>query len=724
MKKQTSNSQSNKPTAEELQEIQRRQQQQRQQQQQQRENSENDNVTSSQVNLDYQYRRTNDNDNRGLGIARRPTQSPSTPRLYNRTRLVTQSPSTPLLSNRTRLTTQSPSTPLLSNRTRLVNDSDLIKKPKKLQHRQRSASDDQSTETGQTGSVSQMSTGTSVVTHQRQMISQPPTRSFRTQERHFQRQIQLLASISGASVVVFLFFFLNFFALLTLILGLSSTSMLFYTSHSYISYVLNSGEGAFFSYLPASIQNYLSTTSLHAAMTDDSNFLENRWYLLYFIPGLTHAQIDGMVARLPQRHRDMAYGTGGMARLFLPENVWRLIAPPNGREDRVEHVYDGSQDGGRGNMTGRPRLTMTGESGHVMRIMDGQAPEPLPVIEEDIEDEYGVLDVDSTLEEEITMQDAFQGIFQNTRTLIGRSGGVAVREESGQVMLDIMEEDISRDIMSPLEATRESYQDMSWDESYEDELQDRRIEVHVVDDSDSETSDLGLDVSTDDFTGRMNDTQLNRLGRMLRLLPSRDSAATQSTSYPPSRAIRNRPPITVMALPDVETEHSLSDLPNVSLREDVDDDERTLEEQQELEGDIIIEAISIMVDNFSTSANNAVSSTITNAAASVIESVTPSIISVGTRLSSIAGVGLIGLFTSSHMQPINVLGRSVGGGGRRLGQERSERYLITGLVSTLAMGAFSVGGAYVSRFLMRRHIAANRALTEGSLDDTKDNTHS
>ena len=687
MKKQASNSQSNKPTAEELQEIQRRQQQQQQG------NSDNDNVTSSQVNPDYQYRGTNDSDNDGLGIARRPTQSPLPLRPSNRTRLVNDSPT------------------------------DLIKKPKKLQHHQRSTSDE-STGTGHTGSVTQMSTGTSVVTHQRQMIPQPPTRSFRTQERHFQRQIQLLASISGASVVVFLFFFLNFLAFLTLILGLSSTSMLFYTSYSYISFVLNSGEGAFFSYLPASFQNYLSATSLHAAMTDDSSFLENRWYLLYFIPGLTPEQINGMVARLPQRHRDMAYGPGGMARLVLPENLWRLIAPPNGRGDRIEHVYDGSQNGGRGNVTGRPRLTMTGESGHVMRIMDGQAPEPLPVIEEDIEDENGVVDVDSILEEEITMQDAFQGIFQNARTLIGGSGGVAVVEESGQVMPDVTEGDISRHIMSPLEASGEPYQDMSWDESYEDELQQRRIEVHVVDDSDSETSDLGLDVSTDDFTGRMNDTQLNRLGRMLRLRPSLDSAATQSTSSPPSRTIPNRPPRTVMALPDVEIEHSLSDLPNVISREDDDDDEQTWEEQQELEGDIINEAISTMVDNFTTSANNAVSSTITNAAASVVESVTPSIISVGTRLSTFAGVGLIGLFTSSHMQPINVLGRSVGGGGRRLGQERSERYLITGLVSTLAMGAVSVGGAYVSRFLMRRHIAANRALTEGNHDDTKDNTRS
>ena len=689
MKKQASNSQSNKPTAEELQEI------QRQQQQQQRGNSDNDNVTSSQVNADSQYRGTDDNDNHGLGIARRPTQSPLPPQPSTRMRLVNDSPT------------------------------DLIKKPKQLQRHQRSAShDDHSTGTGHTGSVTQMSTGTSVThTNQRQMISQSPTstRSFRTQERHFQRQIQLLASISGASVVVFLFFFLNFFAFLTLILGLSSTSMLFYTSYSYISFVLNSGEGALFSYLPASFQNYLSNTSLHAAMTDDSSFLENRWYLLYFIPGLTPEQINNMVARLPQRHRDMAYGPGGMARLVLPENVWSLIAPPNGRGDRIEHIYDGggSQDGGgggSGNVTGRPRLTMTGESGHVMRIMDGQAPEPLPVIEEDIEDENGV-DVYSIVEEEITMRDAFQGILQNARTLIGGSGGVAVGEESGQVTPG----DISRNIMmSPLEATGEPYQDMSWDESYEDELQERRIEVHVVDDSDSETSDLGLDVSSDDFTGRMNDTQLSRLGRMLRLRPSLDSAATQSTSSPPPRVIPNRPPRTVTALPDVEIEHSLSDLPNAISRED--DDEQTWEEQQELEGDIINEAISTMVDNLTTSANNAVSSTITNAAVSVVERVTPSMITFGTRLSSFASVGLIGLFTSSHMQPINVLGRSVGGGGRRLGQERSERYLITGLVSTLAMGAVSFGGAYMSRFLMRRHIAANRALTDGSLDVTKDNS--
>jgi len=519
--------------------------------------------------------------------------------------------------------------------------------------------------------------------------------------------------MSGASIVTFLFFFLNVFAFITLILGLSSTSMLFYTSYSYVNYILNSGEGALFDYLPASLRNYLTNTSFHEAMSADNNFLENRWYLIYFIPGLTPEQINSMVARLPQRHRDMAHGSGGIARMILPESVWRLVAPPNSRGQRIENVYDrngGSQDSRRLIDNGGPRLTLTGESGHVVRITDGQSPEPLPVIEEVIEDENGIdVDVDA-FEEEVTVQEAFQGILETARTLIGGGTGDGIVDVvSGH---EDISENISRNISRPVEATGEPYQDMSWDEHDDDELQERRVEVHVVNDSDSETSDLGLDVSTDDFTGGMNDSQLSRLGRMLRLRPLVDSTARPSSSPPPPQLRPNRPPRTVLAVPDIGIEHSMSDLPNAISRED---DEQTLDEQQELEGDIINEAISTMVGNLTASANNAVSSTITNVAESLVESVTPSMITVGTRLSSVASVGLLGLFASSQMQPINVLGRSVG--GRRLGQERSERYLITGLVSTLAMGTLSVGGAYVTRILMRRHIAANRAQLDGELGD-------
>jgi len=91
---------------------------------------------------------------------------------------------------------------------------------------------------------------------------------------------------------MFLLFFLNFFAFAALIIGLSSTSMLAYTAYIYFLHILNGGDGTLFDYLPESMQNYLTNTSLHQAMTDDSSFLENRWYLLYLIPGLTPEQIN------------------------------------------------------------------------------------------------------------------------------------------------------------------------------------------------------------------------------------------------------------------------------------------------------------------------------------------------------------------------------------------------------------------------------------------------
>lgn len=670
MKKSPADSQSKKPSAEELQESQCQQQ------------DEDNGNGSSQASSD---RETNDNDNNGMGIARRATQSQPLP--------------------------QSPSS------IRLVNGSsaESITKQKQRQRQRSSSHDDQSTGTGHTGSSTQMSA--SIVPtrqNQRQTISQALIRSHRNQERLYQRQIQVLATMSGASIVAFLFFFLNIFAFVTLILGLSSTSMLFHTAYSYITYILNSEEGALFHYLPAYIQNYLTNTSFHEAMSTDSNFLENRWYLLYFIPGLTPEQINSMVARLPRRQRDMAHGPGGLARIFLPESVWRLVAPPNGRGQMIGNAYHGGiEDDGRGNGIRSPRLTMTGESGRVMRIMDGQNPEALPVIEEVIEDDNGI-DIDA-LEEEVTVQEAFQGILENARTLIG--GGTVGGTVGGLSDVARGQEIISRNRSASVEATGEPFQDMSWDESYDNEIQERSVEVHIVNDSDSETSDLGLEISPEDFTGGMNNSQLSRLGRMLRLRPAVNSVATRSSS-PPTQPRSDRPPRTVMAVPRVRIEQSLSDLPNTILMED---DDETLEEDQELEGDIINEAISTMVNNLTTSANNAVSSTITNAAESLVERVTPPMISFGTRVSSMASVGLLGLFASSQMQPSNVFGRSIGGGGRRLGQERAERYLITGLVSTLAMGTLSVGGAYVTRNLMRRHVAANRAQVDRDVNTVKDN---
>ena len=592
-----------------------------------------------------------DNNNNGMGVARRasPSSSSSLP----------------------------PPRPSVSRK--------LLSEDKFGKLKQSSSSDTMSTATG---SITHFSTGTnSLATTRSKLPSKPsPSRSHRSQQRLLNRQLQILASVSGGSVIMFLLFFLNFFAFAALIIGLSSTSMLAYTAYIYFLHILNGGDGTLFDYLPESMQNYLTNTSLHQAMTDDSSFLENRWYLLYLIPGLTPEQINSMVSRLPQRHRDMAHGAGGVARLALPDSVFRLVAPPNAR-------------GPTPHQQNNPHNTRNVGSGHVMRITDGEEAIPLPVIQEDDETD------DESTGVEVTIQDAFQGILSNARNLV-----------VGDISNDVENDDNAENLQPDL-------QDLHWGESNDSDLQGPRVEVHIVDDSDSETSDLGIDISPDDFTGGMNDGEISRLGRFLRLTSSPSREESVEVSSPPSR--RSSPPRSVQQPPGTVTAR-IDDIIMQSLTAESmeDDEEQTLEEQQEAEGDILNEAISTAVDNITTSSTTAISDTIASAVVSVVESVTPSLIRTGTRLSSIASVGLLGMFTSARMQPVNVLGRSVGGGGRRLGQDRTERFIMTGLASTLVMGGMSIGGAYASRYLTRRYFASKRQLGNGDTDNIDENRNS
>lgn len=622
---------------------------QRRREEEEKEQDESDYSNGYRISdTDSRYASSNDHDNNGMGAARRPANlSPTS------------------------------STQPSNSRSSGLLDSRSVKKPSKMRNRSSSNAthDDLTAVTEYTGSTTQITPRRPTApNNSNQSRTNTIARSNRMQQRMYQRQIQLLASLSGGSIVAFLFFVLNTFAFMTLIFGVTSSGMLLYTTYSYFLHLLNSGDGALYQFLPASLQDYLANTTLHGTMTAESTFVQdNLWWLVYFIPGLTPEQTTSMVSRLPQRQRDQAFGPGGMARL-LPADLFRLIAPPSNRQE--------GQNGSNGATT-----RLTGESGHVMRITDGQNPEALPVIEELDDNE------NDDSEEDVTMQDAFQGILNNARSLINGENNNAM----------------STNVNNTFDETiGDQFNDMSWDDDIGDDLQDGRVEVHVVDDSDSETSDLGIDVSADDFTGGMNNSQIGRLGRMLRLRAPPEETSNISRNTPLVET-PIRPPRTVTA----NTDGSIySDLPNMNSRPDVD--EPILEEEEE--EDIINEAISTAVNNISTNANNAISDAVANAAVSVVESVTPTLIRTGTRLTSFASVGLVGLFATSQMQPTTVFGRSIGGGGRRLGEQRSERYLITGLLSSMAVGAFSVGGSYLTRYLVRRQFASKRETLKNNTD--------
>jgi len=146
----------------------------------------------------------------------------------------------------------------------------------------------------------------------------------------FLAQLRVLSTLTGASLTVFLITFLNIYAFSALLSTLLFFSLLLHTIRSYLLHLLQSDDFTIYEQLPSSIQELLTTTILHDYMTDDSTtttYVEGRFLLLYFLPGLTTQQRLAMAQNLPERHRDTVFSPGGMARYFLPDTVYRRLAP-------------------------------------------------------------------------------------------------------------------------------------------------------------------------------------------------------------------------------------------------------------------------------------------------------------------------------------------------------------------------------------------------------------
>mmetsp|Transcript_16070 Transcript_16070/g.30357 ORF Transcript_16070/g.30357 Transcript_16070/m.30357 type:complete len:712 (-) Transcript_16070:123-2258(-) len=615
--------------------------------------------------------------------------------------------------------------------------------------------------------------------------------SSRQQQQLYHYQIRILLYTTFFSTILFLFFFLNLMAFLTFFFGLSSFTMLGYTLYSYLLFLQNdASDGILFRLLPSSLQDYLQYISPHEAMTGGdgmSSFLHDRWYWMYLIPGLTSEQINALVEqRLSDRQREMAYGPGGMARLFLPDQVYRLIAPPpvaagasesggggvlvrrsddSGDRRRQMRLIHGSDSTGAGRGTGsdsrrrRRRITRDNhERSMVMRITeDGRHGIPLPVIEERDDGDGSIINNDNGMDNDhdgpiiqlidddddeegeeqeqiVTMQDAFLGIVQNARNIIMSSNAPVDNTNNGittaVTSIDTDEQQIQRHIM-------EEYNDLSWDDHDEDNgHRDHNQGIVHTHDSESETSDLGIDVSSNDFTGGMNDGQLGRLGWFLRLrLPAATSARITGMDTT-SSSIRSHhtateshdhddlPPRVVTMITTVH--HDGNNLNNHHRRQHPEQQSQQDQEQQDVSGEEIInQALSTMVDNYTNSAREAVTNAITDATVSFVESTTPTLIRAGNWMASFASAGLLGLYAASHVN-VRSIGSGIGGGGssssissssrRLVGEGRTERYMETGLLSTMAMGVLTTGGAYLARWLTRRYMTGHR----GALMDEKE----
>ncbi len=458
----------------------------------------------------------------------------------------------------------------------------------------------------------------------------------------YNRQLNILMSSTGISLVLFLFFFLNIFAFTALMSFAFSAFMLVYTSYAYIIYLIQSGELNIFSLLPESTRNRFLNTSIHDILTDNTGYMENRFLLLYFIPGLSPEQILGMVNRLPQRHRDLVLGPGGIARILLQPSINNRIGNSNAAQ------------------------TASGTT----QALSSTQQLVLPVIEEENET-FSLAD-----EEEVTNRDALQGIFSTARSLITGSGEDdhdSVEEESLYVNVNVNTSDDNQ---------RVEFRDLSWDDAAnreENEVRSRNS------DSDSGESDLGLEISSDDFTGNLPHGQLNRIARMIGLQSS-------TPSLPSS------PPTTVTARPMITEDHHEGGMPLSPSSSEDSANSQVLEEERNLEGEIINEAVSAMFNNYYDAAIQGM----TEVAANVADNVAPTIIRAGVRASSLSGLGLLGMFSSRMLtvQQSAMMRRSVS--GRNLADSGAGRFAIRGLFSTLVIGMVSAGSAYLTRAFLRR----------------------
>lgn len=158
------------------------------------------------------------------------------------------------------------------------------------------------------------------------------------------RQLQTMSATLGVSFGLFLLFYLNLPALLFLMTTLAIGALTAMIGYQYLILQYNAvlASGGFIQFLPEGVQeslrDALEGTTLHEWMTDPAFFMEYRYLLLYYIPGLDADQLNALVDRLPERHRRVLRRPGYMSSM-TPASVRRVLIADD----------DGEDDGGLGN---------------------------------------------------------------------------------------------------------------------------------------------------------------------------------------------------------------------------------------------------------------------------------------------------------------------------------------------------------------------------------------
>jgi hypothetical protein len=141
------------------------------------------------------------------------------------------------------------------------------------------------------------------------------------------RQIQMLGTVLGISVILFLFLLipslgasiaLGLCGISTLLLGQSILQYGTLYVQTELSHLVQ--DRGIVSYLPSTLQQYLTTTTFHEYMQDGTFLRDHYYFLLYFLPGLSSDQQAQFIQQLPSRHRDLLYHPGFLS-LILPPST-------------------------------------------------------------------------------------------------------------------------------------------------------------------------------------------------------------------------------------------------------------------------------------------------------------------------------------------------------------------------------------------------------------------
>ncbi len=176
--------------------------------------------------------------------------------------------------------------------------------------------------------------------------------SLNRQYQLLRSQIIILLGTSTLGLILFLFYALPLLAFLSLLLMVSSMGALLPVAISFVRarYELEMEHPlGLVRYLPDSLRTFLTETTLHEFMADTTFFMETRYLLMYFLPGLSPEQLMEYIHRLPPRHRD-ALLQPGLGRLIpsVMENLMRMDDTNNFREqydlDNPDTLMVGTND--------------------------------------------------------------------------------------------------------------------------------------------------------------------------------------------------------------------------------------------------------------------------------------------------------------------------------------------------------------------------------------------